>query len=292
MAATHRRLFLVRTDSDSAKGENMSDDLAYFYTKTLLWNTASALTTDLDGTGPRPASTLLGHNGQHKIALVEVNGQPSNAMRFQKKPQGQEWQNDSSNVQTTEQTVGNLLIESVTTNQDNPASEGAIVRADYFKFNAESENNSLAHPTITFKIKDEGDPHRYKWRVRVRSTDKDDDWGDSILISGVADEPGTITAQINAPNTPGQTQVSDMSSNANTNPQAYAPLEEWGTYTFDISVEEVDGEGTPLGDPMSYRSQKLFIPKQMPDGSGRGHGGKFTDEANGSESYAVHYYFS
>ena len=165
MAATHRRLFLVRTDSDSAKGENMSDDLAYFYTKTQMWNTADALPTDLDGDGPRPASTLLGHNGQHKIALVEVNGQPTNAMRFQKKPQGQEWQNDSSNVQTTEQTVGNLLITEVST------SNGT---ADYFKFNPTAEDGSnLLNPEVNFTIKDEGDSagHFYRWRVRVRSTD-------------------------------------------------------------------------------------------------------------------------
>jgi len=80
--------------------------------------------------------------------------------------------------------VQNLVITVVTTSAGNP---------DYFKFDPEApEGSPFLKPTVTFTIADGGDSHRYKWRVRVRSTDVDNTWADFVLISGAADGPGTV----------------------------------------------------------------------------------------------------
>jgi hypothetical protein len=266
-----------------------SSDEWYTYTYSRPWDTTRGFSSsDRGGANTK----VWGHNGPYKLQVLEVGEHTSTppyasyntgSLKWQKIPQsGPAQQMSLAFPDPFKVNVHNLVITDVMTSAGNN---------DYFKFDPNSNNSALSQPTINFTIKDQGDPHRYKWRVRVRSTDVDNSWANSILISGTADEPGAITAKINAPNAPGQTQVNDTTGSYSTNPTAYAPLTGWGTFTFDISVQEVDANDNNIEEPQSYRSQKLFIPALMPDGITRGHGGKLVKDANGVESYSVHYYF-
>ena len=232
---------LIRTGQDSAKAENVSDDLDYFYTKTIVWNTTSSLTTDLDATGLRPASTLLGHNGEHKISVAEVNSEAGSSVLFQKKDSdGTEWQNAPFNVQETTHIVGNLVIKNVSTSNGTE---------DYFKFDRESTENSLTQPKVTFEIEDKGEKNRYEWYLWVKPTRGE---YNSVAISGILDQPGVKTVTINA---------SESEQNANGYSQEH-PLTEWGPYTFDLRVKEIKTDSLAgIGEPLvDFRSDKLQIP--------------------------------
>ena len=278
---------LVRTNRDSAKGENLSDDLNYFYTKTILWNTTSELTTDLDGNGPRPASTLLGQNGKHKISLVEVNGQPGNSVRFQQKPPGEGWQDADFNAQTTENKVGNLVLTQVSTSSGTE---------DYFKFDAASTDTSLSTPEINFTLKDEGDPHFYRWRVRVRNTNSEE-LDDTVVYEGIS-PPGAVNVKVN-----------DATLAAEGSPQA--SITKQGTYNFEIRVFEYETEQAAQADihqsqlqgvvvdagkidVMNLRSNYLYIPYYMepPYQTSRGHEGRIVGDRNdASHNWLMTHYF-
>lgn len=173
---------------------------------------------------------------------------------------------------------------------------------DYLKFCASDERVIWRQPQVKFTIADEGEealralhdslytPARYLWKVRLRSTDVDnEEWAGSYLISGVASGPGEVTAFVNTPLASGQTQVKDGLSDPNADPTAYAPIEEAGTYTFEISVEKLDS--TPL-DKVVYRSQKAFFPHYMPGfyPFRIGHDGEIRTGGDGIERYWVQYY--
>ena len=268
-----------------AKTENLTDDLNYFYTKTILWNTTTAVTTDWDGTGPRPASTLLGHNGQHKISVAEINGVGGHSFAFQKRdPESGEWQDASSDAEETAYEVGNLLITEVST------SNGT---SDYFKFNPTAEAGSnLLNPKVNFTIKDEGDSagHVYRWRVRVRSTDIEDQIT-SVVYEDIAPQVGQVMVSINQARL-----AADSPSTSVTG---------WGTYNFDVSVREyasqaeaqndlnqlTTGQLVDAGkiDMATLRSSLLYIPYRMPTpNEGRkGHDGKLVDKDDHSADFYV-----
>jgi hypothetical protein len=237
-----------------------------YWRKALSWNTTT-----------QP----LGHNENHSISIAAVDGDV-NKTELEFAPAAGAAYGKGPEIKSAD--VKNLVISGVETSAGNP---------DYFKFDPSNTDVAMSLPTVRFTISDDGDPHRYKWKVRVRSTDMDNDWTNSILISGIKDGPGVVTAQINDTTVPGQTQVSDMSSDPNADPTAYAPLTEWGTYTFDISVDEIDADDNSLDALQSYRSQKLRIPYNVPGTNPpkRGHGGNMITDANGVERYYVHYYF-
>ena len=260
---------------------NSKSDTQMLYIRTVEWNTAKELTTDLDGTGTddgadeRPPSTLLGHNGAHTISLAEVNAQEDEEFLFQKKPQAQ-WEDALCDAAPTKHRVGNLVITNVST------SNGT---SDYFKFDPDSDRQGLRAPKIKFTIDDEGDAHIYRWRVRVRGTNIEE-ITDSVAYEGLARASEKIEVIIN------QSPVAAEFS-------LDAIICESGAYNFEISVREYKSateanaavaatkirsalvEGDYI-DKTNLRSSFLFIPHNMPAPyAGKlGHGGRvdFTDE--------------
>ena len=148
----------------------------------------------------------------------------------------------------TQPVVGNLVLTDVTGNAGNP---------DYLKFDPFADDPSPnLKPTISFKIVDAGDPHRYQWKVYVRDT-RANEWNvdgeGNVLVEGETDGPGEVTAHLNDPAATNQTQTGE--------------LEDWGTYTFDLYVQEVDEGGGEFEflDCWWFKSPyKLKIPATMP----------------------------
>ena len=207
------------------KVPNASLDTDKLYIRTVSWNTTTKLPTDLDGAGPRPASVLLGHNGEHQVALHEVNGEQTSRFLFDKLMEQGRWQNLPYTAAPTLHQVGNLVIKSVST------SNGT---SDYFKFDPDSDEDALAHPTVTFEIEDKGDKHRYQWWLWAKPTR---DEPNSIAFTGIMESDGFQTIRINASNPQGYTQDH--------------PLTEWGTYTFDLRINEVEKNSElSVGEPL------------------------------------------
>ncbi len=131
-------------------------------------------------------------------------------------------------------TVRNVVITDVQTSAGNP---------DYFTFNANAESGSpLLHPTVAFNITDAG-PRAgpYRWTLFVRDT-RASNWeqGEYAWIQGTATGPGAVTATIHPAEGSGQTQST--------------PLTEWGTYAFDVKVEEL--ETLPSGEAIDVAWSK------------------------------------
>lgn len=249
------------------------------------WNTTGPMTSSepklvngqqeiINGVPQFNTYTLLGHNGAHTALLAKVNGSQSKTLNFVLSD-GSSMQDEVADRNVT---VGNVVLQNVTTSTGSPY---------YFKFDRFSEDAARVKPSVSFKIVDTGDPNRYTWKVRIRSTDSET-W-DGILITGEAVAGATVTAKVNDPDASGQTQADNAGS-------SYAEISETGTYTFDISVTEIDLWGNPLGDSQSYRSIKLYLPYTMPDTTdaqgqpARGHFGKMVTDAAGIERYYVNYY--
>ena len=107
----------------------------------------------------------------------------------------------------------------------------------------------------------------------------------NVLVEGETDGPGEVTAHLNDPAATNQTQTGE--------------LEDWGTYTFDLYVQEVDeggGEFEFLDFWWFKWPYKLKIPAAMPgvtnpDGSAvNGHYLEFIEEADGTQKARVGYY--
>ena len=256
---------------------------------------------DNQGHTSEPYSRLLGHNGAHTIKLHNINAgtgmeQTTSQSTFvcDEVQVGQISHNygmfhtididratDHANVQ-------NLKLTSVTSTPGN---------SDYFKFYAGDERAEWRHPQVQFNIVDDNESAHstgahYLWKVRVRSTDVDnEEWAGSVLISGIASGTGEVTAFVNSPGVITQTQVKDALSDPNADHNAYAPLEEAGTYTFEISVKKLNSVDNEL-DSVLYRSAKVFFPHYMPDmyPFRSGHGGEIRTDENGIERYYVHYH--
>ena len=190
------------------------------------WNTTQGQTSDADGAGPLLPTTLLGHNGPHSVHIVAWGGsnwsqRESSAQALgnfpfeQKKLDGSGWeaQGFNSALPTLTRNIGNLVIKDVSTSNGTQ---------DYFKFDANG-TGTLASPTINFTIEDKGDPHFYRWRVRVRSTD-DEQQSNSVVYEGV-DTAKSISVTINNSALAGEGSPQQA-------------LTEKGTYNFEIRVLE------------------------------------------------------
>lgn len=200
-----------------------------FYRARFAWNTAQPTA----GT----TGTLLGHNGEHTLSVAAVNGDGTvKEVEFVGTEEGSAPYR-SGPEQQRKVDVQNLVIAGVQ-GSGNP---------DYIKFDPDSENESLKHPTITFAIENKGDPqsspHRYRWWLWLRQTS----------IEG----PSSFVTYEGNMDAPGQQAVTINKSGANYTRDA--DLQGWGTYAFDIRVQD-----TKTGDLQSVRSDKINIPSTMP----------------------------
>ena len=197
------------------------------------WNTTQGQTSDADGAGPLLPTTLLGHNGPHSVHIVAWGGsnwsqRESSAQALgnfpfeQKKLDGSGWEAQSFNnaLPTLTRNIGNLVIKDVSTSNGTQ---------DYLLFDpAKEAEDKLRYPSIKFKIKDEGDPHKYLWTIKVNDTNAPS-WIKKATVRGVASAPGEVIVQLNnTANQAAQNQHQDQL------------LEDWGTYSFDIFVAEVE----------------------------------------------------
>ena len=223
------------------------------------WQTSDSMQWyDNQGHTSEPYSRLLGHNGAHTIKLHNINAgtgmeQTTSQSTFvcDEVQVGQISHNygmfhtieidraqDKANVQ-------NLVITKCEASDHNEQG-AAITNPDYLKFDPESTDWLRRHPQITFEIKDEGDPHRYRWWLWLKPTREEQN---SVQFSGIMSSPGSKTITVN----PGTPEAGITQDHA---------LEVWGTYTFEMRVEEIkDDQEVGLGDPwQELRSAKLFIP--------------------------------
>ncbi len=172
----------------------------------------------------------LGHNGRHRLSVVEGNrdaGRVTFAAGY----------DDVYKVIPSPQgerlaNVQNLVVTEVSTNSGS---------SNYFKFDPDSDDPALTTPIIYFTIQDLGDPHEYNWKIKIRRTGESA-WRD--FVTGFMPGVGSHTAFINP---------SD----------AAVVLPEWGTYAFDIEVEEVEG-GRSYDHIPTIRSTHLSMPNPMP----------------------------
>ncbi|MBI2297871.1 MAG: hypothetical protein HYU66_02765, partial [Armatimonadetes bacterium] len=144
----------------------------------------------------------LGHNETHRVEAE---------LRY-----SQTWDQQAGSVSdAATRGVANLVIHDLT------ATPGT---ADYFCFDpAADEQSATRHPRVSFTIVDEGAPSNdYRWIVFIRDTRSTNWEANYAVVSGTSDGPGEVTAVVNDPSAPGQTQDVQLS--------------EWGTYTFDVYV--------------------------------------------------------
>jgi hypothetical protein len=77
-----------------------------------------------------------------------------------------------------------------------------------------------------------------------------------VTLSGEAEAPGLVNVKVNDPDAQAQQQTGELT--------------EWGTYTFDIHVEEVDAANNAAGDEQYLKWNQLrkrcdlIIPPTMP----------------------------
>ncbi len=199
--------------------------------------TNSTITLD----GQFHSSTLLGHNGDHELSLSSVNTLSNGKLMFGKTL--------DVTPQKKAATVANLVITDVSTNNGT---------SDYFKFDPGSADGSdLKNPVIHFTIKDDGDPHVYRVRVRVRPTDVDDKLlNESVVYEKIVTSPRAVTINVNADPVGAEGDIN-------------AKITRWGTYNMQIRVLE-------------YRTQQEA---QEDIEDGRGHGGLGVISRNIDQSY-------
>ena len=233
------------------------------YTTRLSWNTISSLTRGFGVSTNSTPGHLLGHNGDHIVQIVGVTYYNSD---YQSPDYGQlyyntqklRWKTQPQTGQPTTSEIS-LPIKYATTvrNLSISGSLGSLgngAYGDYIAFDSNSQNPTLKTPRIYFNISDIGDPHLYKWELRLRSTKvEQSNW--IVYCRGQLSEPGSVNVNVNAPVFPNTQQ---------------GQLTEAGTYTFDLTVTEVDPNavdefGHPLPEPLvvdqqSWRSPHLLVP--------------------------------
>ncbi|MBV9470307.1 MAG: hypothetical protein JOZ57_13805, partial [Abitibacteriaceae bacterium] len=252
--------------------KDASTDKPHPYRYKFLWQTtAPQILADLSPT-PTPGSPaatpapddppagntkLYDHNGSHTMSLVAVNGDYTKThLRFQKMQDDGTWgdpyEAGPSDLGTD---VENLVITDVSSNN------GTV---DYFKWDPASQNQALGNPNISFKIKDLGDPHKYKWIIWFNETSKvhtdtASDWTSSAYkVTGTVDNPQVVTVDL-----------TDANLSGHLDPEVHPS----GPYTYDIRVLEYDSNpptddaGTGALDKAQFKQPyNEWIPYQFQDG--------------------------
>lgn len=185
---------------------------------------------------------LWDHNGAHTVSVVKVNGQPVESAAGQKIEFLPDENVDCysrviAKVAQRKCNVQNLVIKDVSTN----------VNEDYFIFDPNSDNSAHRQPKFTFKIKDEGDTHKYRWWIYIEPTTQTEPVQSWAFMSGTTQGAQTVTTTWNG-----------KAVDGTTNQEELVP----GTYTFDILVEEVNNVENliePLLDEIWLKSDYLQI---------------------------------
>ena len=184
---------------------------------------------------------LWDHNGKHTVKVIGAQGGETK-LSFEGIEPDQPEGNTVEQFGISTVNVGNLVIADVST------SNGT---SDYFKFSTDQNAPELLlHPYVKFKISASEVEDLYRWRVRVRSTDIEDNLGESVLYSGESGVDKEITVTINS-------DAADQNSPKKS-------VVKSGTYTFDISVDRIPQGKSVSAETVSYRSRWLFIPTVMP----------------------------
>ncbi|MDQ3812444.1 MAG: hypothetical protein M3347_00675, partial [Armatimonadota bacterium] len=210
----------VETGDEAPTTPNLSLEESAFYRLKIPWQSTKPVELG--------ESKLLGHNEKHTVSAVAVdNNEDITQVKF-----GPAYQPGAPNDNTytagpeeKEANIQNLVIEEVS------ASNGTV---DYFKWDPASDDDALKNPTINFTIRDDGDPHKYKWIIYFQATPEIHstsgiDWTQGcyrLSKTGVGAGPVTVS----------------LTDSGNGPDYLRANQQEWGPYTFDIRVLEYDGD--------------------------------------------------
>jgi hypothetical protein len=198
-----------------------------------------------------PWTTTQAHNGRHTVMLYD-NATPSQPVTLRY----QVWDATANNnlgdwdptiqeetVKKSTADVQNLVIK------DLKSSNGTV---DYFKYDPNGDD-SLKRPEISFKIEDKGDPHKYGYMVFMRQTgrgswDSHDyymtNWDPSLKKYVDSNAGDTVTATWNGALTH----------------HGEPDKAERGTYTYDVTVYELDGYNEV--DKQYFKTYCLQIPDE------------------------------
>ena len=128
---------------------NRDGSLARIYCSMKEWDTP--FTPSLPFTPP------MGHNGEHTLKIVQVNGVDGDELSFQHYVVPT-WQTAYQKVVPPQKAVvRNLIVTNVKTSYGTLNSNGS---EDYFKYDPDPES-PYNRPTISFTIEDDGAPHEY-----------------------------------------------------------------------------------------------------------------------------------
>jgi hypothetical protein len=199
-------------EAPEAPSAATSSDGAVRYRYLLGWNSAIETPGGYWNGAQTVTGKLWGHNGAHQMSLRAVDGNETAQIAFTSDAGGLSL---TAQPENKEVTIGNLIVTEVTGNAGNP---------DYIKFDPLSTETNLRNPVIRFNIEDDGNPHHYVWTIKISDTNRPA-WIKTATIKGTANGPGPVSIRINQV-AGGQFQD--------------AQLGEWGTYTFDVFVAEVE----------------------------------------------------
>ncbi len=201
----------------------------------------------------------LGHNGQHRVRM-----QVDWSMCGVSQP---------PMVEERAKEVANLVVH---------GAAGSPGTADLVLFDPGASSGSpLRRPSVSFEIQDEGKRGAYyRWVVYLRDT-RETTWTDYCRIEGRADGPGAVTAFINDAAAHGQQQD--------------RTLTEWGSYAFEIQVDEYmtgDGGGVHQADTYWLRYPYLLtVPAAAPGTTLSGHDVQWRYQ-QGDVIFTASYYLS
>ena len=126
----------------------------------------------------------------------------------------------------------------------------------------------MSQPTITFTVKDDGNhqdeqgaivqPHHYEFWLWVKPTREEPN---SVEFHGYVHKPGTYTIFVQKTND----GLSNISLAEGGHYDQDHALTEWGLYSFDMQIKELNEHNVSLEEPLvALRSQKIMIPSFMP----------------------------
>lgn len=204
------------------------------YRRLLPWSTFQSTSGTRFDDGQSQSGKLWGHNGDHELSLRAVDSDTSAKIDFTSSYGGS---SKADKPAAKNADVQNLIITSLTT------SNGT---SDYFKFNPNSNEQEMLHPTITFSIRDSGDKHRYKWYLWAKPTRAEQNY---VEFTGIMPSDGSKSVVVNADAATQHAAGYTQSHN----------LTEWGTYTFELRVIETQQNSeADIGEPaVDFRSTKI-----------------------------------
>ena len=190
----------------------------------------------------------LGHNGQHNLEIVAVDGLPVDTLPFQEYNSTTFTWDEAVPVlcDINSVMVQNLVVTSLT------SSNGTV---DYLKYDP-IEGSQYHRPRIDFTIQDDGDPHKYHCWVMIQPTGEA---GQDFLELGDVYSFAYTYAENECINPmPVSITWNGMAiASRDTFKGTYVPGEadsaDWGTYTYDVIVQEYDEDDGTYLDQFAYK---------------------------------------